>query len=174
MRSNFLTRGVAVGGALTLLCAQTADAATGSTGESTPLHLGGSPTVHAAASSSSSSGILRTIVALIVVIGIIYVVARILRAVKGRDAVRASGNGLEQIATLPLAPGKSVALVRSGKDIVLVGLGEHGVTPIKTYTEAEAIAAGIEVPQEVPEDYDDAEKPFDRVLEGLRRLTVRS
>jgi len=173
MRSNFLTRGVAVGGALTLLCAQTAHAAGTPAGESTPLHLGGGSAVHAAAS-SGSSGILRTIVALIVVIGIIYAVARVLRAVKGRDAVRASGNGLEQIATLPLAPGKSVALLRSGKDIVLVGLSEHGVTAIKTYSEAEAVAAGIEVPPEVPDDYDDAEKPFDRVVEGLRRLTVRS
>ena len=172
MRSNFLTRGVAVGGALTLLCAQTAHAAGTPAGESTPLHLGGGSAVHAAAS-SGSSGILRTIVALIVVIGIIYAVARVLRAVKGRDAVRASGNGLEQIATLPLAAGKSVALLRSGRDIVLVGLSDQGVTPIKTYTEAEAVAAGIELPRELPEGYDDAEKPFDRVLEGLRRFTVR-
>ena len=172
MRSNFLTRGVAVGGALTLLCAQTAHAASSAGAENTPLHLGAGSAVHAA-SSSGSSGILRTIVALIVVIGIIYAVARVLRAVKGRDGVRASGSGLEQIATLPLAPGKSVALLRSGKDIVLVGLGEHGVTPIKTYTEAEALAAGIELPGAPREDYDDAERPLDRVLEGLRRFTVR-
>jgi flagellar protein FliO/FliZ len=174
MRSNYLTRGVAVGGVLTLLCAQTARAASGaSTGENTPLHLSTGGTLHAA-SSGSGAGILRTIVALIVVIGIIYAVARVLRAVKGRDAVRASGSGLEQIATLPLAPGKSVALVRSGKDIVLVGVGEHGVTPIKTYSEAEAIAAGIDVGQDLPEDFDDGPTPVDRVMDGLRRLTVRS
>jgi flagellar protein FliO/FliZ len=107
------------------------------------------------------------------VIGIIYAVARILRAVKGRDAVRASGNGLEQIATLPLAPGKSVALLRAGRDIVLVGVGEHGVTPIKTYTEAEAIAAGIDLPEEPDADFDETERPFGRVLDGLRRRTVR-
>jgi flagellar protein FliO/FliZ len=172
MRSLFLTRGAAVGGALTLLCAQTAHAAAGGSGESTPLHLSSSGATHAVSSSGGSS-VLRTIVALVVVIGIIYVVARLLRAVKGRDAVRASGNGLEQIATLPLAPGRSVALLRSGRDIVLVGVGEHGVTPIKTYTEAEAIAAGIEVPQDAPADIDQAERPFGRVLEGLRRRTVR-
>src|SRR5471030_2695101 len=134
MRSIKLTRGVALGGALTLFCAHAAQAATGS-GESTPVHLGASATAHAASSSSSGSGILRTLVALVVVIVIIYVVARILRAVKGRDTVSASGSGLEQLATLPLAPGKSVALVRSGRDIVLVGVSEHGITPIKTYTE---------------------------------------
>ncbi len=172
MRSIKLTRGVALSGVLTLLCAQSAYAAGGGTGESTPIHLSGSTAVHA--SSGGGSRILRTIIALVVVIAIIYAVARILRAVKGRDAVRASGNGLEQIATLPLAPGKSVALLRSGRDIVLVGVGEQGVTPIKTYTEAEAIAAGIDLPPAPEDDFDQAEKPFDRVLDGLRRLTVRS
>jgi len=172
MRSIFLTRGAALGGALTLLCADTAHAAAGGTGESTPLHISTSGAAHAVSSSGGAS-VLRTVVALIVVIGIIYVVARVLRAVKGRDAVRASGNGLEQIATLPLAPGKSVTLLRSGRDIVLVGVGEHGVTPIKTYTEAEAIAAGIELPEEPDADFDQAERPFGRVLDGLRRRTVR-
>ena len=109
-----------------------------------------------------------------VVIAIIYAVSRILKAVKGRDAVRASGNGLEQIATLPIAPGKSVSLLRSGRDIILLGVGEHGVTPIKTYTEDEAIAAGIELPEDADDDFDSAEKPLDRMINGLRRLTVRS
>jgi len=88
--------------------------------------------VHAAASSSSSSGILRTIVALIVVIGIIYVVARILRAVKGRDAVRASGNGLEQIATLPLAPA-SPSRCCARKDIVLVDSASTASPPSRLH-----------------------------------------
>ena len=96
----------------------------------------------------SGSGILRTIIALVVVIGIIFAISKILKAVKGRDAVRASGNGLEQIATLPIAAGKSVSLLRSGTDIILLGVGDHGVTPIKTYTEDEAIAAGIDLPED--------------------------
>jgi flagellar protein FliO/FliZ len=158
-----------------LTCASVADAATGTgTGENTPLHLGSGSAVHAAAG-SGSSGVLRTIIALIVVIGIIYVVARILKAIKGRDAVRASGNGLEQLATLPLAPGRSLSLVRSGRDIVLLGVGESGVSTIKTYTEEEAIAAGLEIPSDdASDDFDQAERPMDRVLDGLRRLTVRS
>lgn len=172
MRFTTLTRGAALGSALTLLCAGTAQAAGAPTGESTPVHLGSSA-AHAAASSGGSS-ILRTIIALVVVVAIIYAVARILRAVKGRDAVRASGSGLEQIATLPLAPNRSVALIRSGRDIVLVGVSEHGVTALKTYTEAEAAANGIELPPDDGSDHDQAERPLDRVLDGLRRLTVRS
>lgn len=173
MRSLTLTRGVALGGALTLLCAQAASAAGTPTGENAPVHLSPTGVAHAASGGGGSS-VLRTIVALVIVIGVIYAVARILRAVKGRDAVRASGSGLTQLATLPLAPNRSVALVRAGRDIVLVGVSEHGVTALKTYTEAEAIANGIEIPQDAVDDFDPAERPLDRVLDGLRRLTVRS
>ena len=172
MRSLPLTRGVAVGGALTLLCAQAASAASSPTGENTPIHLTAGSTVHAAAGGGGSS-ILRTVIALVVVIVLIYAVARILRALKGRDEVRASGTGLSQIATLPLGPNRSVALVRAGRDIVLVGVAEQGITALKTYTEAEAIANGIEIPQD-PDDLDPGERPMDRVLDGLRRMTVRS
>lgn len=173
MRLNTLTRGVALGGALTLLRAGAAQAASAPSGENTPLHLTTSATGHVAASGGGSS-ILRTIIALVVVIAIIYAVARILRALKGRDGVRASGSGLEQIATLPIAPNRSIALIRSGRDIVLVGVSEHGVTALKTYTEAEAVANGFDVPEDLAPDFDQAERPLDRMLDGLRRLTVRS
>ena len=33
--------------------------------------------------------------------------------------------------------------MRAGDELVLVGAGEHGVTPIRTYTEAEARALGL-------------------------------
>jgi flagellar protein FliO/FliZ len=173
MRSITLTRGVALGGALTLLCANAAQAAGTPAGENTPVHLNAGGTAHAVASGGGSS-ILRTIIALVVVVVIIYGIARILRAFKGRDAVRASGNGLSQIATLPLGPNRSIALVRAGRDIVLVGIAEQGVTALKTYTEAEAIANGIEIPEQMTADFDAAERPLDRLVDGLRRLTVRS
>ncbi|HLH65903.1 MAG TPA: flagellar biosynthetic protein FliO [Solirubrobacteraceae bacterium] len=169
MRSITLTRGAVLGGALAVCCAPVALAAP--TGESTPLHLGSSTAVHAA--SSGGSSILRTLVALVVVVGVIYAIARILRAIKGRDAVRASGSGLEQIASLPLAPGRSVALVRSGRAIVLVGVAEHAVTAIKTYTEAEALAVGIELPRPGAAR-EDPERPVERALDRLRRMTVRA
>jgi flagellar protein FliO/FliZ len=172
MRFSTFTRGAGLFGALTLSYAQMAQAATGATGEQTPLHLSTSGAAHVASAGGSGSGIVRTIIALIVVIGIIFAISKILKAVKGRDAVRASGNGLEQIATLPIANGKSVSLLRSGTDIILLGVGDHGVTPIKTYTEDEAIAAGIDLPED-DEDYAATDKPMDRMINGLRRLTVR-
>ena len=172
MRFSTLTRGAGLIGALTLSYAQMAQAATGATGEQTPLHLSTSGAAHAASAGGSGSGIVRTIIALIVVIAIIFAVSKILKAVKGRDAVRASGNGLEQIATLPIAPGKSVSLLRSGTDIILLGVADNGVTAIKTYTEDEAVAAGIDLPED-DDAYGLAEKPLDRMVNGLRRLTVR-
>jgi flagellar protein FliO/FliZ len=163
-----LSRGVTLAGALSLLPARAALAASG---ENTPLHLGRSTAKHVA--SSGSSGILRTIIALVIVVVVIYAVAKILRAVKTRDQ-RAVGDGLKQLSTLPLGGGRSLALVRSGRDIVLVGIGEHGVTPIKTYTEEEAIANGIHVPPEEGEDGADVEeRPFGDVLNRLRKMTVR-
>jgi flagellar protein FliO/FliZ len=169
--SHTLTRGVALVGALTLAPVRTALAA--DDGESTPLHLGHAPATHA--SSSGGSGIVRTIIALVVVVAVIYAVSRILRAVKGRDQ-RPHGDGLKHLSTLPLGGGRSLALVRSGRDIVLVGIGEHGVTPIKSYTEAEAIANGIEIPPEPGSDRPGSgeERPFGAVIDRLRRMTVRS
>jgi flagellar protein FliO/FliZ len=174
MRFSTLTRGAGLIGALTLSYAQMAQAATGATGEQTPLHLSTSGTAHAASSGGTGSGIVRTVIALVVVIAIIYAVSKILKAVKGRDDVRASGNGLEQIASLPISPGKSVSLLRSGTDIILLGVADNGVTAIKTYTEDEAIAAGIDLPEDLDDSYGAADKPMDRVINGLRRMTVRN
>jgi flagellar protein FliO/FliZ len=161
-------RGAALVGALTLTPASAALAATGH-GENTPLDLSTKAVHHA---SSGSSSIVRTIVALAIVCGVIYAVARVLKAVKGREQ-RASGDGLAQLATLPLGANKSLTLVRSGADIVLVGVSESGVTPIKTYTEAEAIESGIWTPPAAEGDRDQAEPTFGW-LENLRKLTVRT
>jgi flagellar protein FliO/FliZ len=167
--TSTLSRGVTLAGALTLVPARAALAASG---ENTPLRLGQTTATHAA--SGGGSAIPRTILALIVVVAVIYAVARILRAVKTRDR-RATGGGLKHLSTLPLGAGRSLALVRSGRDIVLVGIGEHGVTPIKTYTEEEAVANGIHLPPDDAEGSaaDTEERAFGAVLDRLRKLTVR-
>jgi flagellar protein FliO/FliZ len=167
MRLITVTRGVALGGVALMSLAQSAYA---DSGEKTPLHLGTSNAAHAA-TSSGGSGILRTIIAMVVVIAVIYAIARIMRAVKGGQ-LRASGTGLQSIATLPLGSGRSIALVRAGREVVLVGVAEHGVTPIKTYSEAEAIANGIELPYDEG-DFDQTDRPLGRALEQLRKMTVR-
>jgi flagellar protein FliO/FliZ len=162
-------RGAALVGAVTLTPASAALAA-GGDGEQTPLHLSATGAQHA--SSGGGTSIVRTLIALVIVCGLIYAVARVLKAIKGHDQ-RASGDGLAQLATLPLGTNKSLTLVRSGQDIVLVGVSDSGVTPIKTYTEAEAIQNGIWTPPAEAGDRDQAEPTFGW-LENLRKLTVRS
>jgi flagellar protein FliO/FliZ len=67
----------------------------------------------------------------------------VLRQVKRSREATASGNGLATLATLPLGANRSLHLVRAGGEVVLVGTGEAGVTPIRTYKEAEARALGL-------------------------------
>jgi flagellar protein FliO/FliZ len=69
-----------------------------------------------------------------------------------------------------------VQLVRAGRELMLIGVGEHGVTPLRRYTEAEAIEAGLDLAVEDPFDPDSnsEERPAGRMAETLRRMTVRS
>ena len=196
MKSLTFTRGVALAGALTLAHAdaalgaishaastakpapvQSAAALARASGENTPLNLGHTVATHASSSSSSGSGsgsIVRTIVGLFIVIAVIYGIAWIMKQAK-KSKVRPTGRGLSQVANLPLGSGRSVAVVRAGREILVVGVAENGVTPIRSYSEAEAIALGIEVPPEESRNADPVvEKPFGRVVDTLRRMTARS
>ena len=169
MKTFTLTRGAALTGALMLIHAGSALAAGG---ENTPLNLSG-PSTPAHTSAGGSSSIVRTIVGLFVVIVVIYGIAWLLRRFKS-DKSRPSGQGLSHIASLPLGSGRSVALVRAGRDVVLVGVAEHSVTPIRKYTEAEALANGIELsPDEPSSGYGQVEPSSGGLLETLRRMTVR-
>jgi flagellar protein FliO/FliZ len=177
MKSLTKTRGVVLTGALmlwhasTALAAGTTTATTTPSGENTPLNLSGStPGKHVGGGGSS---IVRTVVGLFIVIAVIYGIAWILRQAKRGRTGRAQGKALSPIASMPLGSGRSVQLIRAGTDVLVVGVGEHGVTPIRRYTEAEAIEAGLDVTQEDP--YDDGEDPpAGRFVEVLRRMTVRS
>jgi flagellar protein FliO/FliZ len=172
MKSLTLTRGVALLGALTLWPAATA-AAAAPTGENTPLHLSGGGSAAAHASAAGGASIVRTIAGLFIVIAVIYGVAWILKqAKKGKN--RPTGSGLSQVASLPLGSGRSVTVVRAGREVIVVGVAENGVTPLRTYSEEEALALGIEVPPDEPSVSDRNGPPVSRALGALRRMTVRS
>ena len=112
-------------------------------GEDTRLNLPAGAPRKAAVTGGGSGNLVRTIVGLAVVIGVIYGVAWVLRQVRDSRESRVSGAGLQYAATIPLGPNRSLHLVRAGRELVLVGSAEHGVVPIRTYTEAEAIAIGL-------------------------------
>jgi flagellar protein FliO/FliZ len=141
-------------------------------GEKTPLNLKDSsgPNTHVGGGGS----IVRTIVGLAVVIGVIYGLYWILKQVKSSRDEKASGTGLTALATLPLGAQRSLQLVRAGRELHLVGVSEHGVTPVRTYSEEEADAAGL---LDIEPDEDDPQTGgggvVASVVEGLRRRTVR-
>ena len=136
--------GLAAAAACGLLTAPVALAASTSTtaaGEDTPLHL--DRPAKAVEHSTGGGGIVRTIVGLAVVIGVIYGLHWILKQVKTGREQHSTGGGLDALSTLQLSPGRALHLVRSGSEIVLVGSAEHGVTPIRVYSEDEARALGL-------------------------------
>jgi flagellar protein FliO/FliZ len=132
-----------------LVCALLATpvAASAADGEDTKLDLGsGDPGVGGPVTSTGGGGggtLVRTIVGLVVVIGVIYGLAWILRQVKGARGADGAGSGLESLATLPLAGDRTLHLVRAGDEVILVGVGANGVTPVRTYSLQEARDAGL-------------------------------
>jgi flagellar protein FliO/FliZ len=92
---------------------------------------------------SSSGGLGRTLIGLLVVCAIIYALYWVLKQVKKAREEQSSGSGLHSLATLPLGPNRSLHMIRAGREIVLVGVAEHGVAPIRSYTEEEAVEAGL-------------------------------
>jgi flagellar protein FliO/FliZ len=114
------------------------------TGERTKLDLGNDASSSAASSHVSSGGsIVRTIAGLLIVLAVIYGITWVLKQVKASKATAATGNSLEQLASLPLGANRALHLVRAGDEIVLIGAAEHGVTPIRRFSEAEAIEMGL-------------------------------
>jgi flagellar protein FliO/FliZ len=149
-----------------------APAAFAADGESTPLNLSESKAKAAESTGSASGGLVRTIVGLAVVIGVIYGLYWVLKQVKASREASAEGTGLKTLATLPLGQNRAMHLVRAGDEVVLVGVGEGGVTPIRTYGEHEARALGL-----LADDGEPILLPAETVdkpgfLESLRRLTV--
>jgi flagellar protein FliO/FliZ len=114
-------------------------------GENTPLNLpSDSPAHTAAVGGATSGGLARTFVGLAVVVAVIYGLTWVLRQMKkSSSSERSTGFGLSTEASMPLGPNRSVHLIRAGRELVLVGSAEHGIVPIRTYTEDEARDLGL-------------------------------
>jgi flagellar protein FliO/FliZ len=124
-------------------------------GEKTPLNLPTSDPKALTTAGSSGGSLVRTFVGLAIVIAVIYGVAWVLKQMKSSREERGRGRGLSSAAVIPLGPGRSLHLVRAGRELVLVGVAEGGVTPIRTYSEEEARTLGLDV----LDDEDDGPAP---------------
>ena len=148
------------------------------TGEKTPVDLNLDEKSGSEVPGASAGGsLVRTVVGLAIVIAVIYGLYWVLKQVKSSREERASGQGLGTLATLPLGPNRSLQLVRAGRELVLIGVSEHGVTPVRTYSEDEAEAVGL-LDLEDDEGGDGGAggggRSLARVLDDLRKRTVRS
>jgi flagellar protein FliO/FliZ len=149
----------------------------------TPLKLPGDAPKRAVETGGSGGGLVRTIVGLAIVLGVIYGLYWVLRQVKSSKEARASGSGLSPVATLPLGPNRSLHLVRAGREVVLVGTGENGVTPIRTYSLEELEAAGLldppdwsdesQPPPDPPSGFPTVRDAIVRGIDSIRQRTVR-
>jgi flagellar protein FliO/FliZ len=140
-------------------------------GEDTPLNL---PADKGAKHVTGASGgsLVRTFVGLAIVLAVIYGIAWVLKQVKSSKEERHRGSGLQSAAVVPLGPNRALHLVRAGRELVLVGVAEHGVTPIRTYTEEEALELGL-IGEDDDLDGDPPRAGAVRWLDRLRDRTVR-
>jgi flagellar protein FliO/FliZ len=121
-------------------------------GENTPLNI--SDSTGNSHSTVGGPSLVRTIVGLLIVIAVIWGLAWILRQVKSGRARSSAGAGLTSMATLPLGSGRTLHLVRAGRDYLLLGSAEHGVVPIYRYTEQQALETGLLDPGDEATDDD--------------------
>lgn len=157
-------------------------------GEHTPLNLPSDGTAVHADVGSGSGSLARTFIGLAIVVAVIYGLTWVLRQMKASKEERSHGVGLSTEASMPLGPGRSVHLIRAGRELVLVGSAEHGIVPIRTYTEDEARALGLLSAPDIDGDGDGTpprgggaaviagdrlRQSAGQILERLRERTVR-
>ena len=92
---------------------------------------------------------MRGVIGFAVVIGTILIIAKLLRRTRSartatcRAAGDATAASSRSISTTPLGPNRQLHLVRIGDEVILVGSGEGGITPLRKFDEDEAIALGV-------------------------------
>ena len=135
----------------------------------------------AAADPVSSGATLRMLVGLAIVLGVIYVIYRLMkRSAANKEAEPLRGDDwMTVLASTPLAQSRSIHLVRVGDEVVLVGTGEQGVTPIRVYTAEEARRLRIEPPEQLAPFHArpsaDTERPgfFEALIDSIKKMTAR-
>ena len=175
---------LATGLMLALLDPASALATVTGPGEDKPLNLPTNTAKSIGAAGGSGGSLMRTFLGLAVVVAVIYGLYWLLKQVKRGREERSMGHGLHTEATVPLGPNRALHLVRAGRELVLVGVAEQGVVPIRTYTEEEALALGLTQPDQPAGSPrtggSDPQTPLvalqgrmRELLEGVRERTVR-
>jgi flagellar protein FliO/FliZ len=126
----------------------------------------------AAAASDGGSGVGRLVFGLIVVVGLVLALRWFVKRAN-RDRSPQGAGSLQVVATTALAQGRSVHLLRVGDELVLVGSAEHGVTPLRVYTPAEARTLEQTLDGQFVETGGSAGAGVGSFLHDLRKRTAR-
>jgi len=123
---------------------------------------------------SAGADVIRTIVVLAVVLGVIDGVYWLLKSAARAKAGR-SDERIGVVATTPLAPNRSLHLVRAGDELILLGATDHSITPLRVYTGDEAVllegSPQPDMPLALPPATPARPASF---LEALRQRTARA
>lgn len=123
--------------------------------------------------SSSSGAIARTFVGLAIVLAVVYGLYWLLKSA-ARSRSGESDDRIAVVATTTLAPNRALHLVRSGDELILLGVTEQSVTPIRVYSAEEAQAMELELATAAQLPNAPGRPPAaNGMLEALRRRTAR-
>ena len=138
----------------------------------TPVDLAEEP-VRAASAGGGGGAIARVVIGLLVVVAAIWALRWVLEQVRASREGQAAGAGLTALSSLPLGPGRAVHLVRAGDELVLLGVAEQGITPIRTYSEHEAREVGLLGEDGTPAATTASTPAIASLVQTLRARTVR-
>jgi flagellar protein FliO/FliZ len=117
-------------------------------GENTPLNLDAPAAKKTSANTGGST--LRAFGGLALVLALIYGLHWVLKRTRASSSGGPRGQGLSSHASLPLGQNRSLHLVQSGEDVLLLGVTDHHVTELRTYTGDDALAMVTPDPEETP------------------------
>lgn len=146
------------------------------TGATDPDAPGTGGTAAVTGGGSSLGPIVRLVVGLAVVLGVVYGLYWLLRAHARGKGRLVSDDRLKVVAATALGPNRALHLVKIADELVLVGVAEGSVTPVRVWPAAEARRLESALALEV------SAAPFRpagdgggaRLLEELRKRTTRS
>jgi flagellar protein FliO/FliZ len=137
----------------------------------------GHTSVTGAVISGTGNAALHMLLGLAIVCAIIFALYKILRrtAAKNDRTVRDDG-WMQVVSSTPLAPSRSLHLVRVGEEVVLLGSSEQSVTAIRVYTPQEARTLGVDASSLEASKLAVGERSAGlgrSLVESLKRMTAR-
>jgi flagellar protein FliO/FliZ len=139
-------------------------------------HAGHSSAVGAVVSGTGDAAV-HMLLGLAIVCALIFALYKILRRTAGKNDRKVRDDGwMQVVSSTPLAPSRSLHLVRVGEEVVLLGSSEQSLTTIRVYSPQEARALGVDatsIEASKPVGPDGGSAFGSSLIETLKRMTAR-